>query len=55
MRKEKLTQKERIARLEKVCSQNAFNLMPLMKFMEDLKKQITQDTAQDTAQVEEEE
>ena len=51
MRKEKLTQKERIARLEKVCSQNAFNLMPLMKFMEDLKKQIEQDPTQ----VEEEE
>jgi len=44
MKKEKLTQVQRIARLEKVCSNNAFNLMPLMKFMEDLKKQIAQDT-----------
>jgi hypothetical protein len=51
MRKEKLTQKERIARLERVCSQNAFNLMPLMKFMEELKSQINKSETQ----VEEEE
>lgn len=37
MKKTKLTQVQRIARLEKVCSKNAFDLMPLIKFFESLK------------------
>ena len=37
MKKTKLTQVQRIARLEKVCSANAFNLMPIKKFFEVLK------------------
>ena len=36
MKKTKLTQVQRIARLEKVCSKNAFDLMPLIKFYEAL-------------------
>jgi hypothetical protein len=36
MKKIKLTQVQRIARLEKVCSANAFDLMFIKKFMKAL-------------------
>lgn len=47
MRKEKLTQKERIARLEKVSSLNYFDLIRIKKFMKELEGSIEQDKPQD--------
>ena len=54
MKKEKLTQVQRIARLEKVSSLNYFDLIPIKKFMKKMEEMIAQDGAQDGAVDEEE-
>jgi hypothetical protein len=46
MKKEKLTQVQRIARLEKVSSLNYFDLIPIKKFMKKMEEMIAQDGVQ---------